>query len=302
MARFFPYVILCVSALYSCSAEKKASLAPQAPKKKEIAAEHPVTTVQNTKPNESSESKEDHLQVVPKKEIEFRINGEVSAIRNSQIAFRAVGFIDNVRVKPGAFVKKGQILATLDDRDFALRFALAQARQEQAKISMESAEKEFKREQQLRNEKASTASVYDKIKAGFDQSSLSLKLAQLDVAVADLSLKDTRLLAPYDCVVVRQMKYEGENVPAGTAVFEVYDTAEPEITLTAPERLMSSFAIGGQLSVSIPSAAYTGKAEIIRIVPVVSQKTRTFQITAKLLEYNSKIVPGSYAEASLLPH
>jgi len=240
-----------------------------------------------------------HLGTQTKNEAEYRVTGEVSAIRNSEIAFRTIGFISEIKVKPGTMVKQGQVLATLDDRDFVLRLNLARARRDQTKVALDEAEKNFKRERQLKEERASTANDFDKMKAAYEQASLSLKLADLDVQNAEYALSDTRLVAPYDCVVAVQMKHEGENVPAGTAVFKVYDTAEPEISLAVPERLMNSLSIGAQVTITIPSAGFSGKGQIIRMVPVILQKTRTFQITTKLMQYNSKIVPGSYAEAIL---
>jgi len=141
--------------------------------------------------------------------------------------------------------------------------------------------------------------VFDRMKASFDQASLALKLAEIDLAVAELAMKDTRLLAPYDCVIATQMKHEGEHVDSGTAVFEIYDTAEPEITLSAPERMVNLLTVGRQLTISVPSAGFIGKGEIVRFVPVISQKTRTFSITAKFLQYNPKVLPGSYTEATV---
>lgn len=312
----FVYSLLGTLLLQACtekvSLESKKSGAESSAKVEVKAAESPGTDAKNLMVNANNVAmnetkKEDtydgfsvsHALVPSPTKMETRILGEVSAIRNSKIAFRSVGFISSIDVKPGNLVKKGQVLASLDDRDFVLRLDLAKTKRDQAKVAMDMAKKELDREEQLRKEKVSTASAYDKIKTSFEHAMLSFRMADLELSVADLALKDTKLLAPYDCVIVGQMKYEGENVPAGTAVLEVSDTAEPEISLTAPERLMGSITVGKQLTVTVPSANYTGKAEVIRIVPVISQKTRTFPITAKLVQYNSKVLPGSYVEAIL---
>ena len=236
----------------------------------------------------------------PQGQKEFLINGQVSAIRNSKIGFRGAGFILTMNVKAGAFVKKGDILGSLDDRDVVLRLSLAKARRDQAKIAYDAAEKEFEREKQLKTAKASTETVYDRMKSNFEEAAVSVKLSQLDVAMAELALQDTKLVAPYDCVVANQMKFDGEYVASGNAVYEVYDTSEPEVTLTAPERLMSTLVVGTDLTVKIPSISYSSPGKIIRVVPVISEKTRTFQITAKLSQYNTKIIPGLYTEATVI--
>jgi RND family efflux transporter MFP subunit len=237
----------------------------------------------------------------PAATVEYRLTGEVTSVRKSQLAFRVSGFIQKASARPGDALKKGDALATLDERDFVLRLELARARRDSAKVAAEDADKEFRREQELKSANASTATSYDKIKAAFDQSKIALKLAELDLQTAENALKDTKLLAPYDCVVSNQLHYDGEAVQTTpvTAVYEVYDTAEPEVTLSAPERLISKIKVGGKLDVVIPSAGIEGVAQVTRIVPVVSDRTRTFQVTAKLATPSKVAVAGAYAEATL---
>lgn len=232
-------------------------------------------------------------------EVEYRFTGQISSTRKSLMAFRVTGFINQIVARPGTPAKKGDVLATLDDRDFVLRVELAKARKDLARVSLDAAQKEYQREVQLKKESASTATTFDRIKAAFDQATLSLKLADLDYESAALALADTKLTAPYDCVVASQIKYDGENVQSGNAVLEVYDVGEPELTLSVPERLMGQVQVGSKLKVQVPSANYSGEAEIIRLVPVISEKTRTFQVIGKLVAYDPKIVPGSYAEATM---
>lgn len=297
------YRIVLISTLWfmtNCTQEKKISLPP-----KEVDSSGLNAAEKPTPPHfvESKSTPPQIQEAVSKKSQEYRLSGEVTALRKSQIAFRVGGFIDQVKIQAGKMAKKGEVLASLDDRDFILRLELSRARRDQAKIALILAEKEFAREQQLQGENASTATMFDKVKAGYDQAKIALKLSEIDVQSSELALHQTKLLAPYDCVVAVQMKHEGENVQlgaqGGAAIFEVYDLSEPEVSLSAPERLISSMKIGTILNITIPSVGFSGKAEIVRMVPVISERTRTFQVIAKISKYDSKIVPGSYAEATI---
>lgn len=228
-----------------------------------------------------------------------RLTGEVSAPRRSVLAFKQQGFIATIQSKAGSVVKKGDVLATLDTQDFTLRLEFARARKEQAKIAAATAEKELKREQQLAKDNASTEMALDRVQAQFDQAKLALKLAELDVVSAQRALDEARLVAPYDCSVVDQIKDEAEWVRPGDGVFTVFDTQPPEIKLVAPERLMGKIAVGDQLKFFIPSAGFEGIAEVVRVVSVVNERTRTFQVYARPKDSDSRLVPGSYAEALL---
>ena len=228
---------------------------------------------------------------------EYRLTGQIAAVRRAQLGFRVSGYIKSVSVRPGSAAKAGEVLAALDDRDFILRVELAKVRRDYAKVQLAEAEKEL----QLQKDNASTAMTFDKVKSGTDQARLGLQMAELDLQMATDALKDTKLTAPYDCVVVEQLKYEGEGVqPVPPApVLEIYDQAEPEISLSAPERLMGKIKLGDSISVSVPSGNFTGKATVTRIVPVINDKTRTFTVFGKFQNFDKKVVAGSYAEGTL---
>ena len=151
----------------------------------------------------------------------------------------------------------------------------------------------------LASENASTATALDRVQAQFDQAKLAVKLAELDVTSAQRALDDAELIAPYDCVVADQLKDEADYVRPGDVVFTVYDTQLPEIRFAAPERLMGKITVGDTLQVLVPSAGYSGRAEIVRVVPIINERTRTFQVIAKPQASDQRIVPGSYAEALL---
>lgn len=227
---------------------------------------------------------------------QFRLVGEIAAQRKSQLAFKVAGFIEGTDVKPGNVVKKGGTLARLEGRDFKLRFELAKIKRDGARQAFESASREYKRETALKQENASTESNYDKVKGGFDQAQIALQMAEIDLKNAENALNDSHLVAPYDCVVASQLKYDGESVQSGTAVFEVFDIGQPELTLRAPEKLLGQMTVGESISVRVPSASFSGTAKIVRIVPVVNEKTRTFTVTAQFDAPHDHLVPGLFAE------
>jgi RND family efflux transporter MFP subunit len=229
----------------------------------------------------------------------FRLTGEVSSPRRSNIAFRVPGFIEEIAAKPGARLKAGDVMATLDDRDYVLGVNLAKARWEQAVVAFETAKKDFQREQQLQKDNASTAVSFDRIKAAFDNAKIAVEVASLDLEKARRSLADSKLKAPYDCVIAKQLKDQSENVNPGDPVFLIYDTSAVEISLQAPERLIRQIKVGSPIKVTVPSTGFTGSAEVSRIVPVIDEKTRTFSVIAKLSENNDSLIPGSYAEATI---
>jgi len=230
---------------------------------------------------------------------DYRLSGAVTAPRKSVLTFRVGGFIDKINVKSGDRVKAGDVLAELDRKDYELRYSLANARREQAQIATENANKDFKREKELKTAKATTNMAFDRVSAGYQSAEVNLKMAELDMSIAQKALDDTKLVAPYDCVIAQQFRHVGEQVGAGgdSRVFEVYDTAAPEISLAAPEKMMGQVKVGDELNVTIPAVSYAEKAKVIRVVPAISNATRTFEVVVQFIKVDDKVVPGHFAEA-----
>ncbi len=229
---------------------------------------------------------------------EYRLSGAVTAPRRSVLTFKVGGFIEKTMAKPGDRLKAGDVLAMLEQQDYELRFKLASARRDQAKVALDTAEKDFKRERELKSARATTSMSFEKINAAFQASEINLKMAELDMSIGEKALNDTKLVAPYDCVVSQQFKYAGEQVgPSGGNVFEVYDTAATEISLSAPERLMGKIKNGDELTVTIPAIQYSEIAKVIRVVPSISNATRTFEVVAQFAKVDERVVPGHFAEA-----
>ena len=231
--------------------------------------------------------------------VKARISGEVASQTKSQISFRVAGFIHELKLKAGDACSKGDVLAVLDSRDLKLSLDIARSQRDLAKVARLNAEQEFQRELQLKKENVSTESMFDRQKAGFDKSKLDLQLAELRVVQAEQGLQDAKLVAPYDCIVTKQLRNLGESVKVGDLVYELYNTTDIELNFSVPENLAGHIKVGDKLKVTISSTGYSGNLEVIRVVPLVEQASRTFRVIAKAPEKDARLVPGLFAEAQL---
>jgi len=228
--------------------------------------------------------------------VQLSFPGAVSSQRRSTLSFRVAGFVESVKLKAGNSCKKGATLATLDSRDYKLAVDMAKSNLEVAKVAARNSESEFKRETELKAQNASSESSYDRLKAGFENSKAQVQLAELNLTKAQQALSDTVLKAPYDCVISKQVVNVGESVKVGDHAFEIYDVSDVEVSFNVPERMAGRLKIGEKIDVRIPATGYQGSLDIIRVVAVVDDKTRTFQIVAQAPKGDARVVPGLYAE------
>ncbi|HXW60150.1 MAG TPA: HlyD family efflux transporter periplasmic adaptor subunit, partial [Myxococcota bacterium] len=117
--------------------------------------------------------------------------------------------------------------------------------------------------------------------------------------MAQRNFDNTKLRAPYNCVVAAQHKDQAERVGPETPAFDLYEVNNNEVHLNAPEILVGKLLVGNKLSIQIPSVSYRGEAIVTKVVPVVMEQTRTFRVTATLKNSDARVVPGLFAEAHM---
>lgn len=138
------------------------------------------------------------------------------------VAFRVSGTISRVVVKEGDYVKKGQLLAILDDRDYQVQLNATKAEYESVKADAE-------RVIAMYEDGSTTAQNYDKARYGLQQ--ISQKLAN-----HTNQLHDTRLVAPMTGVVKQKLRESGEAVAAGLPVVELSSSDRLEIEIDLPAK------------------------------------------------------------------
>ena len=130
--------------------------------------------------------------------------GKTRSAEQVNVAFRVSGPINRVYVKEGDYVRKGGLIAEMDNRDYKVQLSATQAEYELVKSDAE-------RVIALWNEGNTTASNYDKARYGLQQ--ITEKLANHRNQLAD-----TKLYAPISGYVQQKMHEAGETVAAGMPV------------------------------------------------------------------------------------
>ena len=142
------------------------------------------------------------------------------SMEETNVAFRVSGTIERVFVKEGDYVRKGQLIATMDARDYRVQLEATQAEYAQIKAD---AERVF----ELYKEQATTASNYDKARYGLSQITQKLQHHKNQLA-------DTRLYAPISGYVQTRLHEAGETVGAGMPVVSIFANSNVEVEISVP--------------------------------------------------------------------
>jgi RND family efflux transporter MFP subunit len=208
-------------------------------------------------------------------------------------------YIDTVLVRPGAQVKRGEVIATLDCRSSSAtsRAVAAQARALDA--MREASSKEATRISSLLDGKYVSENEVDLKKA--DAASKEAQLAALQAQMANTSLQvdDCVLRAPFDGEVSERQGDPGTFVRPGSPIATIVDRHMVRITADVPEDDFGNVAPGNEVRVHLLSTNRDFTAKISRRAPAADPDTRTVHLELDLDDPARSIPVWTTAELSL---
>lgn len=146
--------------------------------------------------------------------------GKIKAAADVNLAFRVSGTILRVPVDAGTYVKKGQLLAEIDPRDYEIQLSATEAEYKQVKGEAERVIALYRKNSVAPND-------YEKALYGLQQ--ITAKYDSHKNALAD-----TRLCAPFDGYVQKRLFDANETVSAGMPVISMINTDAPEVEVNIP--------------------------------------------------------------------
>ncbi len=211
--------------------------------------------------------------------------GQARAIQEANLAFDVSGTLNQRPVKVGDRVKKGQLLASLDPRDYRSKFNAAKAELNRAKAT-------FKRAEELIKEHHISEVEYDKLKATYEVAAANLETARK-------ALSDTELKAPFDGEISELFVKNFVAVTAKQKIARLVDNTKIEMVIDIPETLISRAPAVKQVLVRFDAfPEHDIIATVKEIGTEASKTTRTYPVTLVMDQPEGiTILPGMAGEA-----
>lgn len=148
-------------------------------------------------------------------------NGVIREKSLTSLSFRVGGPLKTLGVNAGDFVKKGDLIAAIDKRDYELQLQSTKAQYVQLKG-------EFSRYKELFEEAKIPANSYEKIESGY-------LMAKTAFENAENQLKDTELRAPFSGYIHEKMTENFQTVAPGQPIVSIIDVSDLEVHISIPE-------------------------------------------------------------------
>jgi membrane fusion protein (multidrug efflux system) len=216
----------------------------------------------------------------------YTATATLTAEKEAQILARATGVALSLHCEEGDWVKAGQTLLGVEEDEYRLR--LAQAEANTANLRDRFARLEGMWEQQL-----VSAEEYESTKN-------ELRAAEAAEELARLNLSYTTVKAPFAGRITSRLVDVGQNVNLGVPLFVIADFDPLLAIVHVPSKEFKKLKPDQNVTIILDSTKQKLEGHIKLVSPVIDPTSGTIKVTVEIPDYPPDTRPGDFAEVSIV--
>jgi len=235
----------------------------------------------------------------------LKVNGVIDVPPQNllSISIPLGGYLKTMTLLPGMQVRKGQVLAVLEDP----LYVQLQEDYLVAQSKLGFLEADYKRQQELNQSKANSDKVLQQVKSEYESQqvivrALSEKLHLININPATLKSanisRQISILAPISGFVRKVNVNPGKYVAPTDVLFELMDPADLHLSLTVFEKDLSQIRPGQDVVAWTNNSDEKYSAEVHFITQGVDE-THAAEVHCHLKKYDKRLVPGMFMNAEI---
>jgi RND family efflux transporter MFP subunit len=249
-------------------------------------------------------------------------SGYVVAQRKAAVASKVTGQLVSLYVEEGSRVKKGEVIARLENSDVTAARDQAKAdlnaaryNLEQVKAELHDATLSFNRNKDLVGHGYIAQAEYDASEARYKKANAAVEAAEAAIKAnaaalkgANVAIEYTLIRAPFDAVVLTKNADIGDIVtPIGAAanakaaVVTVADMSSLQVEVDVSESNIHRVKVGQPCEIqldALPDSRFRGVVHMI--VPTADRTKATVLVKIRFIDKDNRILPEMSAKASFL--
>lgn len=227
----------------------------------------------------------------------FSGSAETDKIVN--LSFRSGGIITHFNVQLGQAVRKGELLARLDNVQARLAYEQSLSSLNSAASQMNTAKLNLDRIRSLYEKGSASLSDFENAKNSFKTAEASHQSAERSVEIQKEQMSYGFIYAPESGTIAAVNTEVDENVNAGQAVAVLNVGADMEISLGLPESVINRVSSNSSVDISfssLPGQSFAGV--ITEVSPSVDANSATYPIRIKITNPSAEIRSGMSANVT----
>lgn len=224
--------------------------------------------------------------------------GTIKGDREIELRFSVNGIIDSINFFEGDLVRKGDIIATLDQKDALLKLEYAKSKLKTQEVAEMTAKKKLEIHQQLYDKDIIIKPKLEEVRLEYESAKTQITTAQKEVEFALSELDKTYLYSPVDGVMGTRDVEVGEFVNTNIKIASLYDVSIVIAEMGVIEKDINRVALGQKARINVdtyPGVDFEGKID--NVAPIIEGKSRTLTVKVRIKNDNPKgtLLPGMFA-------
>ena len=211
--------------------------------------------------------------------------GKIEPSKKTLIYSQASGTITELNVRKGDQVRKGDVMAVIKSEQVRSMYEIAES-------TLTLAEDGYERARKVYDCGGISEQKFEEIKS-------DLAKAQASERAAKDAMDNCRIKAPYDGIVNEVYAEQGTDISMGTALVQILNTHEVEITFSVPETEISHISYGQQALVKVPALGKTVEGVVSVTGHTASAMSHSYECRLAP-EKADGLLPGMSCKVSLI--
>jgi HlyD family secretion protein len=233
--------------------------------------------------------------------------GTLNALTTVQVGTQVSGIIAELYADYNSVVRKGDIIAKLDDTFLKAQVAEAEANLYKAKVTLKEAERNYNRAKELFSQGFLSEAELNQAEANYESAKATVKQMEATLERAKTNLQYATIRAPIDGIVISRNVDRGQTVAASLQAPTLFTIAQDlkQMRLEASideadigkikENQIATFTVD-----AFPEERFMGRVSQIRLEPITVQNVVTYTVIIDVPNPELKLKPGMTANVSIL--
>jgi RND family efflux transporter MFP subunit len=225
---------------------------------------------------------------------DYRASGTLSAVNQSQVSTRMMGYVVNVHVKIGQKVPAGALLVTLDQSDLSAKKAQADAGVMQAEAAFANARADYNRFQTLFQQQSATAKELEDMTTRYEMAKAGLEAAKQMRNEVQAQFAYAQIRAPFAGTVSQTFVKAGDMANPGMPLVSIEGGSTLEVKVRVTERQISQIQNGTKVQVFLKNKGKKVPGTVIETSASAQYSGGQYPVVVRLDEIPADVLPGMY--------
>lgn len=215
----------------------------------------------------------------------YRTTGNLIPDEEVDLSFETSGKITNIYFEEGSMIKKGQLLAKVNDSPLQ-----AELKKLEAQIPL-ATDRVFRQKSLLEKDAVS--------QEAYEQVTTELEKLNADIELVKSRIYQTELRAPFDGIIGLRQVSEGTYASPTTIIAKLTKIIPLKIEFSINEKQSGEVKNGTNLTFKIDGSLNQYDASVYAVDPSLDLKTRTMKVRATYPNRNGQLLPGRTASIEI---